>query len=367
MRATTATIHLPALRHNLDRVRRLAPRSKVMAVVKADGYGHGLERVAAALSGADAFGVATLADAERLRRAGLRHRIVLFPGFDEAGDLPLVRELGIDCVLHHESQLRLLEQAPAGPPIALWIKLDTGMNRLGFRPCEARRVYERARALAGVGEIRWMTHFASADEYDREQTEEQVARFTAALRGLPGERSLCNSAALQAFPAYHADWVRPGGMLYGLSTFRGRSGRDLGLEPAMSLSTRLIAVRACEAGERIGYGGSYTCPRAMRVGIAAIGYGDGYPRHAPSGTPVRVAGQTASVVGRVSMDLLAIDLTAAPAADVGSEVLLWGPELPVEHIAEAAGTIGYELVCGVTRRVQFATTGSELRPLTAAA
>jgi alanine racemase len=200
-----------------------------------------------------------------------------------------------------------------------------------------------------------MTHFACADENDRELTELQMQRFQTALEGLPGERSLANSAALQAFPASHHDWVRPGGMLYGLSTFARRMGRDLGLRPAMSLSTRLISVRDCAAGDRIGYGGSYTCPHAMRVGIAAIGYGDGYPRHAPSGTPVRVAGQSASVVGRVSMDLLAIDLSAAPAAEVGSDVLLWGPALPVERIAEAAGTIGYELVCGVTRRVQFAT------------
>lgn len=354
MRATTATVHLDALRHNLRRVRSLAPSARVMAVVKADGYGHGLERVARALGQADAFGVATLSDAERLRLCGMEHRIVLLSGFDESADLPLMREWRIDSVVHHESQLRLLERMRPAGPLSLWIKIDTGMHRLGFPPQQAAAVYQRLRALGGVSEIRWMTHFASADENDRELSEMQMQRFQSAIGNLPGQRSLANSAALQAFPESHGDWVRPGGMLYGLSTFSRRMGQDLGLRPAMSLSTRLIAVHERDAGERIGYGGAYTCPHRMRIGIAAIGYGDGYPRHAPSGTPVRVAGQVASVVGRVSMDLLAIDLDAAPAAEVGSEVLLWGPELPVERIAQAAGTIGYELVCGVTRRVQFA-------------
>ncbi|MCB1613810.1 MAG: alanine racemase [Xanthomonadales bacterium] len=354
MRATTATIHLAALRHNLQRVRALAPRSRVMAVVKADGYGHGLERVAQALSAADAFGVATLTDAERLRRAGHGHRIVLLSGFDETRDLALVHELQVDCVLHHEYQLALLERTAVNKALSLWVKIDTGMHRLGFAPEQAQRVYQRLRALPQVGEIRWMTHFACADENDREQTEAQMQRFGKAIEALPGERSLANSAALQAFPDSQGDWVRPGGMLYGLSTFARKMGCDLGLQPAMSLSTRLISVQTLAEGERVGYGGTYVCPHAMRIGIAAIGYGDGYPRHAPSGTPVKIDGQTAKVIGRVSMDLLAIDLSTAPCAGIGSEVLLWGPELPVERIAEMAGTIGYELVCGVTRRVQFA-------------
>lgn len=366
MRATTATIHLDALRHNLKRVRSLAPRSKVMAVVKADGYGHGLERVAGALAGADAFGVATLTDAERLRLTGFQHRIVLLPGFDEASDLALLREWRVDSVIHHESQLALLERSPHGAPQNLWIKLDTGMHRLGFAPEQARRVYERVKALRQAGEVRWMTHFACADENDREATEGQMQRFIDAIAELPGERSLANSAALQAFPASHGDWVRPGGMLYGLSTFARRMGQDLGLKPAMSMTTRLISIQQLAAGDCVGYGGTWRCPQAMRIGIAAIGYGDGYPRHAPSGAPVKVAGQPASVVGRVSMDLLAIDLQTAPAAEIGSEVLLWGPELPVERVAEAAGTIGYELVCGVTRRVQFAQADAQ-SPLSAAA
>lgn len=355
MRATTATIHLDALRHNLQRVRALAPQSRVMAVVKADGYGHGLERVAAALNAADAFGVATLTDAERLRRAGHSHRIVLLPGFDEAGDLGAIRELQVDCVLHHEHQLAVLERTPLSASLALWVKLDTGMHRLGFAPEQAQRIYQRLRALPGIGEIRWMTHFACADENDHEQTEAQMRRFRDAIGALPGERSLANSAALQAFPASQADWVRPGGMLYGLSTFADKMGGDLGLRPAMSLSTRLISVQALAEGDRVGYGGTFRCPHSMRIGVAAVGYGDGYPRNAPSGTSVMIDGQTATIIGRVSMDLLAIDLSRAPGANIGSEVLLWGPQLPVEQIAKCAGTIGYELVCGVTRRVLFAT------------
>lgn len=366
MRATTATIHLDALRHNLRRVRAQAPRSRVMAVVKADGYGHGLERVARALAGAEAFGVATLADAERLRLAGFEHRIVLLSGFDELDDLALLREWRIDTVVHHEYQLRMLERARPAGPLSIWIKLDTGMHRLGFATDSAAQVYRRLQALGSVQEIRWMSHFASADDNDREVSEEQMQRFASAIADLPGERSLANSAAVQAFPDSHVDWVRPGGMLYGLSTFARQMGSDLGLKPAMSLSTRLISVQHLQPGDRIGYGGSYVCQHPMRIGVAAIGYGDGYPRHAPSGTPVRVAGQPGTVVGRVSMDLLAIDLGAAPAADIGSEVLLWGPELPVERIAQSAGTIGYELVCGVTRRVQFAERETRL-PISAAA
>jgi alanine racemase len=365
MRATTATIDLAALARNLERARQAAPQSRVLAVVKADGYGHGLERVALALRAADGFGVATLTDAERIRRLGLRQRVVLLSGFDEAKDLLDLRALQVDPVIHHESQLRLLEADRKAKPMRVWLKFNTGMNRLGFQPAEARRSYERLRALPWIDpDIVLMTHFASADEPDAGDTLAQCERFAALTEGLPGPRSLANSAALQRFPATHADWVRPGGWLYGMSTFSDRSGAELGLEPAMSLGTRLIAINQLAAGDRIGYGGSYRCPEAMRVGIAAIGYGDGYPRALPSGTPILVAGRRASTVGRVSMDLVAIDLRAVPEAEVGSEVIAWGPTLPVEHIAAAAGTIGYELTCGVTRRVAFAEAGAALSPQT---
>lgn len=359
-RATQATIHLDSLRHNLARVRQLAPRSRVMAVVKADGYGHGLERVAGALASADAFGVAAIEDAERLRAAGFTQRIVLLSGFDEPRDLPLLRRLGLDSVLHCEEQLRMLERdgVKAADSLRLWIKLDSGMHRLGFAPERLTNVMQRLAALPFVApQPALMSHFARSDEFADEATQQQINRFDEATVGLPGERSLANSAAVLGWPAAHADWVRPGGALYGISVVAGRTGADFGLRSAMTFSTRIIAVNRVRRGEAVGYGGDWQAPEDMPVGVAAIGYGDGYPRHAPPGTAVLIEGVQAPIVGRVSMDLMAIDLRGVPAAQVGSQVLLWGQDLPIEHVAEAAGTIGYELSCGLTRRVRFVESG----------
>jgi len=357
-RPTSATIHIDALRHNLGQVRRLAPASRVMAVVKADGYGHGLERVARALSGADAFGVAALSDAERLRAAGLSQPIVLLSGFDAAEDLPKLRELNVDTVVHHAAQLEMLEQAD-GDPIRCWLKVDTGMHRLGFAPEAVAQAHARlSKAKSVAGDIRLMTHFASSDELDElapgnRQTRAQMRAFEQVAADLPGARSLANAAAVLGWPAAHADWVRPGGALYGISVVDGKTGADFGLKPAMTLSTRLIAVNRIRKGERIGYSATWECPEDMPVGVAAIGYGDGYPRHAPAGTPVLVNGRRAPIVGRVSMDLMTVDLRAQPEAKPGDPVVLWGEALPVEEIAAAAGTIGYELTCSITRRVRF--------------
>jgi alanine racemase len=353
-RATSATVHIDALRHNLSLIRKRAPASKVMAVVKADGYGHGLERVARALQGADAFGVAALADAERLRAAGLSQRIVLLSGPDEAEDIGLLRRLQIDAVIHEPGQIEMLEAAGPGAPIRTWLKLDTGMHRLGFPAADAAAVHARLRALPAVAEdIVLMTHFARSDEFDCAATREQMRCFDEAVAGLGGEHSLSNSAGVLGWPQAHRDWVRPGGALYGLSAVEGQSGVDLGLEPAMTLSTRLISVKQIEAGAAVGYGGSFVAQAPMRIGIAAIGYGDGYPRHAGSGTPVLVGGRRTRILGRVSMDLLAVDLTDLAEATVGTPVVAWGRGLPIEHVAEAAGTLGYELACGITRRVRF--------------
>lgn len=358
-RPTSATIHTDALRHNLGQIRVLAPHSRVMAVVKADGYGHGLERVARALGGADAFGVAALSDAERLRAAGISQPILLLSGFNEPADIERLRGLGVDTAVHHASQLEMLEQAGSGEPIRCWLKLDTGMHRLGFAPDAVREVHARLAALRGVvGEIVLMNHFASSDELDGSpsnghRTREQLRVFAEATAGLAGARSLANSAAVLGWPDAHAQWVRPGGALYGMSVIEGRTGADFGLRPAMTLSTRLIAVNRIRKGECIGYSATWECPEDMPVGVAAIGYGDGYPRAAPAGTPVLVDGQPAQVIGRVSMDLMTIDLRGIADAKVGDAVTLWGPELPVETIAEAAGTISYELTCSITRRVRF--------------
>ena len=353
-RPTSATIHTDALRHNLSQLRSRAPDSRILAVVKADGYGHGLERVARALAGADAFGVAALSDAERLRAIGLSQPIVLLSGFDDPGDIPQLRNLGVDTVVHHAAQLDMLEQADAGAPIRCWLKLDTGMHRLGFAPGDVRQAHARLSALpAAADDIVLMNHFASSDEFSNPQTLQQLRVFAEATAGLPGARSLANSAAVLGWPDAHVDWVRPGGALYGISVVAGTSGADFGLKPAMTLATRLIAVNRVAKGERIGYSATWECPEDMPVGVAAIGYGDGYPRHVPAGTPVLVNGQRADIIGRVSMDLMTIDLRAQPGAKAGDPVVLWGPGLPVESIAAAASTIGYELVCSITRRVRF--------------
>jgi alanine racemase len=358
-RPTSATIHTDALRHNLGEVRHRAPSSRVMAVVKADGYGHGLERVARALSGADAFGVAALSDAERLRAAGLSQPIVLLSGFNESDDLAQLRRLNVETVVHHAVQLEMLEQAPAGDPIRCWLKLDTGMHRLGFPAEDVREAYARLAAMPAVAQdIVLMNHFASSDEFadsasQGRQTRTQLDVFAQATAGLPGARSLANSAAVLGWPQAHADWVRPGGALYGISVVEGTSGADFGLRPAMTLATRLLAVNRIRKGERIGYSATWECPEDMPVGVAAIGYGDGYPRHAPAGTPVLLNGRRADIIGRVSMDLMTIDLRTQPDAKPGDPVVLWGPGLPVETIAEASDTIGYEPVCSITRRVRF--------------
>lgn len=357
-RRVTATIDLNALRGNLSRVRELAPGRRVMAVVKADGYGHGLERVARALSAADAYGVASIADAERIRACGLDNRIVVLSGLDEPGDLAAMRALALEPVIHHDSQLAWLEADSDRSPLRVWVKLDTGMHRLGFAPDRAAEVRQRLAALPQIGErIQWLTHLARSDEFEQSMTAEQVARLDAALAGSTGERSLANSAAILGWPSAHGDWVRAGGVLYGVSVVAGRTGADFGFRPAMTLAARLIAINTVAAGERIGYGGGYVCPETMPVGVVAIGYGDGYPRHAGSGTSVWMRGRSASLVGRVSMDLITIDLRQHPDAAIGDEVVLWGPQLPVEAIAEQAGTIGYELICGMTRRVDFVETG----------
>jgi alanine racemase len=359
-RPTSATIHIDALRHNLAQVRGRAPRSRVMAVVKADGYGHGLERVARALAGADAFGVAALSDAERLRAAGLSQPIVLLSGFDAPDDIAQLRRLNVETVVHHAFQLEMLEQAPAGDAVRCWLKIDTGMHRLGFAPESVREAHARLAAMPSVagGDIVLMSHFASSDEYEGRspnsgQTRAQLQMFAEATAGLPGARSLANSAAVLGWPDAHADWVRAGGALYGVSVVEGRNGADFDLRPAMTLSTRLVSVNHVRKGERIGYSATWECPEDMPVGVAAIGYGDGYPRHVPAGTPVLLNGRRAGIIGRVSMDLMTIDLRSQPDARPGDPVVLWGDALPVETIAAAAGTIGYELVCSITRRVRF--------------
>ncbi|MDY1547343.1 alanine racemase [Luteibacter sahnii] len=355
-RTTVATIHLGALRHNLARIRGLAGDARVMAVVKADAYGHGLERVARALDDeADAFAVAAIADGLRLRAAGHRQRIVVLSGPDTPSDIAEMQRLRLEALVHHDAQLPWLAGAdPARGPLRVWLKIDTGMHRLGFAPSRAREVHATLRAMPAVDdEVGLMTHFASSEVFQGEATVQQMARFREATDGLPGPRALSNSAAVLGWPEARADWVRTGGLLYGLSVVEGASGADFGFRPAMTLTTRLVAINRLARGERVGYNGTYVCPEDMPIGVAAIGYGDGYPRSAATGTPVLVGGVPVSIVGRVSMDLITIDLRNAPSARVGDRVTLWGEGLPVEVVAASAGTIAYDLTCGMTRRVLF--------------
>jgi alanine racemase len=355
-RTTVATIHLGALRHNLAHVRTLAGSAKVMAVVKADAYGHGLERVARALDDeAEAFAVAAIGDGLRLRAAGHRQRIVVLSGPDTASDIAEMQRLRLEALIHHDAQLPWLAKAdPSRGPLRVWIKIDTGMHRLGFAPGRAREVYAALQAMPAIdGEIGLMTHFASSEEFEGRDTALQIQRFKEATAGLAGPRALSNSAAVLGWPDARGDWVRTGGLLYGLSVVDGRSGADFGFRPVMTLSTRLVAINQLAKGERVGYNGTYECSEDMAVGVAAIGYGDGYPRSAVAGTPVLVNGHEASLIGRVSMDLITIDLRGIPDARTGDRVTLWGEGLPVETVAAAAGTLSYDLTCGMTRRVLF--------------
>ena len=350
-RAAEALIDLDALRHNLRAVRVATSGRRVMAVIKANAYGHGIVDVARALHESDAFAVACLDEAMTLRAAGIAQLIVLLEGFFSAEELPLLSRHRLIPVLHHAHQLDLLERAGMPGPLSVWIKIDSGMHRLGFPPERAAEIYRRVLRCANVSIAGFMTHLANADVRDDELTRRQIACFNAAVADLPGERSIANSAGVLAWPETQADWVRPGISLYGVSPFAESRGVDLGLKSVMTLQSQLISVQQRSRGERIGYGGDYLCTEDMTVGVVAIGYGDGYPRQVRSGTPVLVNGQRVPLIARVSMDMVCVDLRTQPGARCGDPVCLWGADLPVEEIAAAAATIPYELLCRVTTRV----------------
>ncbi len=349
-RPLRARIDGAAFEHNLGVARKFAPASKIMAVVKADAYGHGLADVLPSFSSADGFAVVGVDAAMQCRAAFPDKPVVLLEGAFEADELPLMAEYALTPVIHSEWQLDMLEATGASPIPQVFLKFNTGMNRLGFDPEAGAEVYRRLTALPGVQRISLMSHLACADDTADDFTVGQINRFEAATSTLPGEKSLANSAGVVAWPASHYDWVRPGIMLYGGSPLLHKNAVELDLKPAMTLESRLIAVQKLKKGDAVGYGQTWTCPEDMSVGVVACGYGDGYPRHALSGTPVLVNGRRAQVVGRVSMDTLAVDLRGAE-ADVGAKVVLWGEGLPADDVASAAGTIAYELFTGVTKRV----------------
>ncbi len=344
-----ATISASALRHNYAVARRAAPRSKVFAVVKANAYGHGVERVMRALEGADGYATLELEGAVAARARGVTVPILLLEGFFAPDELPVIAASSIAVAVHNEEQLRMLEAARLARALDVFFKVNTGMNRLGFAIADARRQLERLRLTGAAKSITLMTHFATAD--GPQGTEEAMRRFDEATRGIELPRSLANSAAIFAHPGSHADVARLGIGLYGATPFADRSAESLGLEPAMTLASHLIAIQELRPGETIGYGAAYRCERPMRVGVVACGYADGYPRHAPSGTPVVVGGVRTKTAGRVSMDMITVDLAPIPDARVGTPVTLWGEGLPIDEVASAAGTVGYELMCALAPRV----------------
>jgi alanine racemase len=349
----SVTIDTGALRHNLEVIRRLAPKSRVMAVIKANAYGHGLIAVARALDAADAFAVARVDEGLALREAGIKTPIVLLEGVLDAEQLEAAAANDFELVVHTPEQIELLRAAPSGVRFKVWLKLDSGMNRLGFKGDAFRSAHAAlSKSSALKAPVNLITHLASADLPELPTTAEQLMVFAAATKSLPGERSIGSSAALLGFPDSQADWVRPGLVLYGASPFRGSTGADHGMRPVMTLRSRIIAVKDLVVGEQVGYGGDWTATRPTRLAIAAVGYGDGYPRSASSGTPVLVNGEHAALAGRVSMDMIAIDVTDVKRAPkVGDPVVLWGEGLPVEEVAVWSETASYALLCGINQRV----------------
>lgn len=358
-RATRATINLSNLKHNLSVAKQTVPDANCMAIIKANGYGHGMVPIARALHEADSFGVASLEEAINLREAGIGQRIVLLEGFSRKEDLNFIRGYHLEPVIHNQYQLDILE-ADHGKPIQCWLKVDTGMHRLGFSIEQAGQAYEYLlNSHSVIKPFHVMTHLANADDREDPLTEKQCKQFNSFANGLEfaEQTSIANSAGIlgwnQLCPGSHGQWIRPGIMLYGVSPFNDSLGKDHDLKPVMTLASELIAVNHYSKGDAIGYGGSYQCEEDMPVGVVAIGYGDGYPRHIEKDTPVLINGKHVPIVGRVSMDMITVDLRSCAEARIGDEVILWGEDLPVEMIANKAGTIGYELLCGVTARVNF--------------
>lgn len=356
-RPLSATIHLDSMQHNLQRARMEAPHAKIWAVVKANAYGHGLERGMRGFAQADGLGLVETEGALWLRQNGWTKPILLLEGIFDASDVPMLAEHNINSAVHNIEQIKMLEYTRHFRPVDVHLKMNTGMNRLGFTPGEYEAAYRRLRAIPDVRHITHMTHFANADELEHPHLTiaEQVRRFQFGAGELPGERSLSNSGGVlhqgELGEALKNDWVRPGIMLYG-GTPGGRSALDYGLLPTMTLRSEVIGIQHIEAGDTVGYGSRFEATGPMTIGVVACGYADGYPRHAPHGTPVVVDGVRTTLVGRVSMDMMTVDLTPIANARVGSKVTLWGDGLPVDEVAHAAGTIGYELMCALAPRVR---------------
>ncbi|MCB1801085.1 MAG: alanine racemase [Gammaproteobacteria bacterium] len=353
-RPVVATIDTRAFIANYLRAKALAPGARALAVVKANAYGHGAVALARALGErADGYGVACIEEAIELREAGVRRPVVLLEGVFAAAELTAAAAHELTVAVHSLVQLEWLERAQLARPLQVWLKIDTGMHRLGFNPDRVAHLYTRLRESDNVDDIVLMTHFSRADETEDATTARQLAEFVASTAGIDAPLSLANSAGLMAWPETHRDWVRPGIMLYGSSPLSDDDSRSTELIPVMRLESQLIAIRELAPGEAIGYGGRFVCDRPTRVGTVAIGYADGYPRHAPDGTPVLVNGRRSRLIGRVSMDMITVDLNDQPNATIGDPVQLWGDQISANEVARHCGTIAYELFTRITRRVHL--------------
>jgi len=354
-RPVLATIHTDAFRHNLERVRQSVADARIWAVVKANAYGHGIERAFEGLRGADGFALLDLNEAQRVRALGWRGPILLLEGVFEPRDLELCSRLGLWHTVHCNEQIDMLSAHKTQVPHRVFLKMNSGMNRLGFSPISYRAAWTRLNALPQVDEISLMTHFSDAD--GPKGVDAQVKAFQTATEDLPGERSISNSAATLRHPGLRSDWVRPGIAVYGSAPdYPEHSGADWGLLPAMTLAAKIIATQTIQSGDTVGYGSSFVADQTRRIGVVACGYADGYPRHCTTGTPVLVDGVRTRMVGRVSMDMITVDLTPVPQAGMGSDVTLWGQGpngavLSIDEVATAAGTVGYELMCALAQRV----------------
>ncbi len=354
MRPIQARISIGAMAHNLRVARSHAGGARMFAVVKANAYGHGLSRARRALAAADGFAVLTLEEAANLRLMGVEQPILLLEGLFGADEIATCAELNLWPVLHHPSHLDWLAQQPPARPLQVFLKFDSGMHRLGFPLADHAAIIARTKSLAGVADITLMTHFAQADE--AAGVDWQLHPFLHELSTYDLPWSSANSAALLRYPETRGAWTRPGLMLYGASPFADVPAGQLGLRPAMTLQSEIIGVQTLQTGEGVGYGQLFRADRPMRAGVVACGYADGYPRHALTGTPVLVGGRTVQTLGRVSMDMLCVDLSECPEAGVGSPVVLWGEGLPVDTVAAAAGTSSYELLCALAARVPVEET-----------
>ncbi len=351
LHTATAVIDLHALSNNYQLIKSLSPDAKILAVLKANGYGHGLERIANALPDADAFGVARIDEALALRAAGIEKPIVLLEGFFAKEDIETLSANNLQTIVHNEQQLSAIVNANVDSPLKVWLKIDTGMHRLGINPEQLARFYQALIQSKNVQQpIILMSHLGCADDKNNPKTSQQISLFNELTSALPSEKSMANSAGVLQWPESHYQWIRPGLLMYGVSPLAAGINIE-GIEPVMTLQSSLISVREIAAGESVGYSGTWTSEKNTRIGVVAIGYGDGYPRHAANGTPVLINGRRVPLIGRVSMDMISVDLGENSQDQVGDIATLWGKGLPVEEVAVFATTIPYELLCNITRRV----------------